>query len=333
MRFCLITQTGYGLGLMPHLTKEGHAVDTIFTGDEIVTLPDFAFFDSNLFKDIASDFRNKGVKVLGISDWSTLLDTNLEYKNSIIQAIGYKAATPDTQGVKATVVALFNGNNFLLKALAFNYTKLMAGDVGVDVESAGYVVYFGKSGSLISNILEPLAKYLRKVNHRGSFCVDVICNAQGVFVSDISANMNKPCVQAVFENSRKDKASVLISLFDENSTELYHYEPVVCGVMLSEAPYPYAIPDKPLIIEGVNPGNLKHMWPVDMKDNKKGEWYCARMSGCLAYVVARGKDIWEAKRRAYQTIKNIHTPNLQYRNDIGKDVDEKMHQLRQLSLV
>jgi len=338
----VISATGYGLGLVPKMTREGHAVSVCVNREVSISdvlpivntaTPDIAIFDSHTQNTVAEWFRSRGVKVIGTSNWSNILATNEQYKDSIIKAIGYTPATPATKGTRCSVLVLFNGQRFITKCLIFNYTHMMAGDVGVPIDSSGYVVHFKVDNSpLINTIISPLEKFLRRAGHKGCFVIDTISNKEGIFVEDISADMNKPYVQAVFENARKNKSDILLDILNESSGTLVYNEPWVCGVMLSVYPYPHAIPPERGVIYGITPANIRHMWIIDAT-HSEGNWVCGDLSGCLGYIVARGSSVEEAKRRAYRTISNLEIENVQYRTDISKDVNDRMYQLRRLKLV
>jgi phosphoribosylamine-glycine ligase len=101
--------------------------------------------------------------------------------------------------------------------------------------------------------------------------------------------------------------------------------------MLSVYPYPHAKPETPLEIFGLNSANQKHMWQMDVTQIEKKPM-CGQLTGNAGYVIARGKTVQEAMRRVYRTISNLQIQGLQYRNDIGKDITEKMYRLRELKL-
>lgn len=342
MRILVVTQTGYGIGLGSHLSSDGHHINTVVKPAVEVThisrllqecTPDIAVFDSNNHVVPAEWVRTRGVRVLGASSWSNLIDTNTDYKKRLISAIGY-VYEPDAVGTGAEVSCWFNGQSFISRSIVFNYTRMMPGDVGAYVDSAGYIAYFKVEDSkLVEGVLGPLSKFLRKANHRGCFTVSVVVKGDGSWVvRDISADVCKAFTQSVFENTRKSKSDVVLSVFNESSEPIPYIEPYVCGVMVSVYPYPHSVPSIPVNIVGINHGNLKHLWLMDLRKSDDS-WICGDISGCVGYVTARGKDHFEARRRVYRTIENIKVDGLQYRNDIGSDVGERLFELRKHKLI
>jgi len=208
----------------------------------------------------------------------------------------------------------------------------MPGNVGATVQSSGYVAYFSEC-KLVSQVLDPVERFLRKANHRGCFSVNLTVDKEGkLYGNSVSANSNLPYTNALYENTRKNKGDLILAMFDPTSAPVDALDPYVCGVMLSVYPYPHAKPQTPLEVFGLNSANQKHMWQMDISkvDDKS---LCGQLSGNAGYVIARGKTVQEAQRRVYRTISNLNIEGLQYRVDIGKDVTEKMYKLRELKLV
>lgn len=338
MRLMLVSATGFGLGFAPMIEFDGHAVRrcSISASTQALedSLPDVLIYDATECAPQAEEVRNKGVKVIGASKWSNILESNQEYKDSVIKAIGYKKANGVT-GIEVEVIAWFNGNNFISKFLAFNYNRMLTGNLGVNIGCSGYVAVFGtEKSNLVNETLEPLEKFLRKAGHRGVFSVSVVVDDKGnVYTRDITANLNRPWTQALYANINKRRsASVMMDMFNETSSMIPYIDKYVSGVQLSVAPFPYGLPKESIEIQGVNPQNSKHLWQMDMfKDGDK--YYTGKLSGIIGYATSRGITPEEASRRAYRVISNLSIDNVQYRTDIGKGVSEKMFNLSKLGLV
>ena len=342
MRAIVFSNTGNGLGIAEHLTKEGHSVSVVMHPTDIrevellcsTNTPDMVFFDSTGHVKPAEYMRERGIRVLGPTKWSNLLEDNPEYNKQLQEAIGLKAvpATTGARGEQVTVCGWFNGNKFISKFLVFNYNKMMAGNLGTSVESSGYIAYFGDC-KLVDQVLTPIEKFLRKANHRGCFSINLVIDSKGnLFSESVSANSNIPYTNSLYENTHKSKGDLVLAMFDPTSAPVDALDPYVCGVMLSVYPYPHAKPTTPLEIFGLNSANQKHFWQIDVsKVNEQA--IVGQLSGNAGFVTARGKTVQEAARRVYRTIANLKMEGIQYRNDISKDVTEKMYRLRGFKLV
>jgi|SRR3990167_1569377 len=334
MRLCIFTATGFGCGIAAHMSKEGHSVTVSTEWTEGTAIPDISILDSPIFTRLADMLRGRGSRVLGPTSWGSLLVSDNGYKQNLISAIGYKPATDTTYGTHVIVSCWFNGNKFISKSIVFNYTKMMSGDVGTDVDSSGYLVYFNVDKSkLVREILEPLERFLRKAGHKGCFSVEcIVATDKDVYVKDISADLAKPYTTAIYENSKMSKSDILLSIFNESSAEIRPLDPWVAGVMLSVYPYPQAKPEMIFPIDGLNPLNIKHSWLMDVENNGDG-YQTGELSGNIGYITARGVSPQESCRRVYRTIENIRAKDLQYRNDVGKGVSEKFYQLQTLGWI
>lgn len=327
--------TGVTRGLAYHLNQEGHTVTTNY-GAATFTFtnsPDISIFDPEVSSPSIDAWRSGGVKILGVDSWTRLLELDSSYKHAFIRALGYTTAPLGIEGDRVTISCFFNGNKFISRMLVFPYKRMMSCDVGGELDCSGYLAYFDVASSkLVSDILEPLEKFLRKAAHRGHFSVDCIINKEDVFVENVSASMSKAYITALFENTRLSKTDALLKLFDASSQPITYLEPWACGVLVSMAPYPYMIPKQPEKVTGFNPLNLKHLWLIDVAQDGDS-WLCGINSGCLGYVTSRGATIQEVSRRAYRTLSNIHVESIQYRSDVGKDIYDKFNRLKESKLV
>lgn len=337
MRLLLVSATGYSLGLAPHLEKEGHSVEICVGNDVTKTLAsgsyNVAVFDAPTHVDALEYAKRRGVKSVGVTSWSRLLSNDDTYKQSLIKAIGYTPADVTTAGTEVTVVCWFNGHIFISEFIAFNYTKTMAGDLGTTVPSSGYITHFPKRPSrLLKEVLKPLERFLRKADHKGCFSIDCVVNSTGIYVKDVSASITRPYTHAIYENTPMSKGDVLLSILDETSKPIKKLESWVCGVMVSAYPYPVQAPSTPVEVMGMSHINVKHSWLMDVH-RSSDTWRCGQLSGCLGYIIARGSTAFEAIRRVYRTLRNIRMDGIQYRNDIGKGIYDRIEALRKAGVL
>lgn len=338
MRFLVVSESGQGLGIASHLSSEGHSV-TFTTlsesplGRGIVdrsneTAPDIVLFDSDKFSSQAQQLREQGLRVLGASQWAGALNSNSDYAQSIIKSVGWPTEGV-TKGVHLYVTGWFNGTRFIATYASLVYRRLMSSGNGPDIRFTGVVGNFwlSRHSRTTKNILEPLERILKRANHRGAFHTHVFVNEDDYCVPEVWASTTDPLAVLLFENSRNTISDTLLKLFDENSNPISPTSPWTCGVLLSVPPYPYEAVSSARSLRGVNPGNLKHLWLIDAcKDGSA--WSSGGVHGKLGYVTARGNSVNESVRRVYRTISNLSVPDLQYRDDIGRDTYRLFQQLR-----
>jgi hypothetical protein len=331
VRVHIVSESGYGVGIALRLSSEGHAVNFQISSNHAngsglisgpgTAMPDVVIYDSDLFGREADLRRQEGMKVLGTSHWSQTMADDPGYADKVIQLAGWnRAESPD--GINLYLTFWFNGVNFVASYASLVYRRFMAGGHGKDVEFAGAVADFsGLTRQTIEAFQLPLERVLRRTNHRGCVHVHAIINERSYGVRSLSASFNHPLALLYFENSRGTITENLLKLLDESSKPTEPIEPWAAGILISAPPFPYNLPLEPTLVNGIAPGNLKHLWLVDIQ--KEGEqWKTTGSGGIVGYVTSRGTSVSEATRRAYRTLSNLYIENMQYRDDIGKNVQD-----------
>jgi len=208
------------------------------------------------------------------------------------------------------------------------YHRMTPGGTSPDVGFTGCVSNFWQPTTKVKDrILEPLTKVLRRVNHRGCFHIRATVDGDMFSISDIAGSFEHPLSLLLFENSKYSVPDILLRLFSEDSAPLTPLSQWACSVMLSVPPFPYTVHSLPTALIGVVPANLKHLWLSDaMKEN--GKWMTTGSHGKVGYVTSRGATLSESCRRAYRTVRNLPIQDLQYRNDVGRNVNHFLTTLR-----
>lgn len=340
MKFSVISECGIGLGLATHLNSEGHSVYLCIDGSTklgegivptstIVERSDIMIFDSNLFGKAADSERELGQRVVGTSHWAELLYKDKEYQQSIIDAIDWNTEVLD-KGNNICITAWFNGTHFISSYASFTYNRFMASGKGCEARTSGVVSNFNQPTERVYNgILRPLEPILRRVNHRGCFHVYITVSKDKFMVRSISADFNTPLAYVLFENSKSSVTDILLSLFNESSSAVPTLEPWACAILATVPPFPYVLADKEEYdIKTLETPALKHLWLSDVR--KSGDRYTtAGVNGIVGYVTSRGAYIQEASKRAYRTLGKLNIDDVQYRDDIGKGLQQRVVELQE----
>lgn len=338
MRVLFLSENGEGLGLATHLSSEGHAVNFIvpagshigqgLVGHDAESAPDFVVYASaNLGRD-ADEYRQSGKRTLGSSRWGELIESNPEYTDSLIKSIGWSTNSIDS-GINLYITGWFNGRGFLSSYVSLVYRRFMSGGRGPDINFTGVVSNFWQpTERILESILKPVSHILKKVNHRGPIHIHTLIDGDRYCVKELSASLAHPLSTVLFENTKASVSDILLRLFNEDSKSIIPIAQWACGVMISIPPYPYQAQHNPISIKGIIPDNIKHMWLVDVKRDNEG-YSTTGESGKIGYVTARGDSVHESVRRAYRTINNLSTPDLQYRDDVGRNITSLLERLRE----
>jgi phosphoribosylamine-glycine ligase len=116
---------------------------------------------------------------------------------------------------------------------------------------------------------------------------------------------------------------------------------IACGIVLAQPDYPHSKFTKAEVanvpIYGVTRANQKFICPqavkIDAMPDMDGATVVTRDIWCttgdyLAVVTGMGKSVKKATARAYDTIKELHVPNLMYRDDIGESLQASLPTLQ-----
>lgn len=333
--FLFVSDTNLTLGLAMRAELEGHDVRyltqsnvggglvKIFNKEER-WIPNVAVYDHNRFGTEADNIRSEGYKVLGPSRWSSMLETDENYKRQIITSLGWP--TESITGTHFYISAWFNGASFIASYTSLIYRRFMTGGCGADLACTGLISDFrGLTARTEETFLKPLEKMLKKVNHRGCVHVHAVINEDQYAVKEIFASFAHPHNLVMYENTNLSVSEILLRLFDETSKPIVTLSPWAAGVQVSIPPYPNNILSLSVCIEGIVPANLKHLWLADV--SLKDSTYSANHRGLVGYVTARGIDANEAVRRMYRTVGNLRIPDIQYRTDIGRNIHSLMQSL------
>lgn len=341
MKFSVLSEEGDILGLATHLSSEGHsvemAVDTVTSlGEGVVTIKpiedlfpgDITVFDNNKWGQLADRLREEGRRVLGASHFSEMIHKDKEYASQVIASLGWDQSEVK-RGVNLYITVWFNGSHYIAAYSSLVYRRFMSGGRGPDVKGTGVVSLFHDSltESVRNNILKPLEKVLRRVNHRGCFHVHTVITGDKFSVPEISGLFYSPLTLTLLENSRPSVSDVLLRLFDETSKPISLLDSWATALLVTIPPYPYQLPTEETVIKGIESPALKHLWFMDVK--KKGsDWITAATHGKIGYITARGNTLHEAVKRAYRTVNRFEVRDIQYRDDVGRNLNNLLKHLR-----
>jgi phosphoribosylamine-glycine ligase len=342
MRIAIVSETGEGVALATHLSSEGHDVGLIYSdnshsfGDGIIPASlsadgsnDIIFYDDLRHGARADADRSRGMKVLGASRWAQAIEEDSSYADAIIKSIGWEKAQPTSKAINLYVTTWFNGSRTLISYASLVYRRFMPGGRGKDINFTGVISTFKPlTDRVYRAYIRPLEPVLRKVNHRGPFHIHLSIEGQKSAVKGISAAFSHPLSLLLFENTTRTTSDSLLRLLDPSAKPIRPLEDWAAGVLISVPPYPYQAHVDDIPLRGIQPSNLKHLWLVDVKRMDQ-QWHCAGSHGKLGYVTSRGKTLQEAVRRVYRTIYNLEVRDLQFRNDIGKDIHGLLRRLHE----
>lgn len=224
-------------------------------------------------------------------------------------------------GVEVAVGAFYNGTEFVLPALVnFEHKRMMNDDIGPSTGEMGTSAFWANENTLIRETLLRMKDRIR--GYVGYFDVNCIVNSTGIYPLEITPRFGYPTVNLMVEGVLSKWGELLAALAKGEKFALRTKRGFQIAVVVAVPPFPFVDPDafrkysedaavifkKPLN-EGIHPCDVKL---VD------GQWLLTGNSGYSLVVSGSGSTMQDARREAYNRVKNLHVPNMFYRTDIGE---------------
>jgi len=200
---------------------------------------------------------------------------------------------------------LVKGNLLADPLLGISYERLMDGDRGPYIGSAGECTLLLKDGRLLSHTYKTVESILREKAYSGFLTLTLGVGEGSLTLKEMTTSFD-PAYYTIFERVRENIGeSIYTSILDRPRFRVME-DKVSTGVRLSFPPFPYtstSVVDLSSALD-VNPEAEKHFW-----------WSGPALT--LGWVTGWGRDTNESRRRVYRTIETIvRKPEVQYRGDI-----------------
>lgn len=225
----------------------------------------------------------------------------------------------------------------------FERKKFLSGDVGPNCGESGTILKYVEDSKIADEVLHPLEDALVKLGHLGDIDVNCIVDEKGkAWPLEFTMRLGWPAFNIMCALHKGDPAQWMVDACEGKST-LEVSPKVAAGVVLAQPDYPYSKATKKetdgIPIYGVTPENRSYISAQSvkvskqptMKDGKLTEddtWTTA--GDYLAVVTGTGKTVSSACEKAYGTVKEIHVPDLIYRDDIGEALEKKIPELHEM---
>lgn len=222
----------------------------------------------------------------------------------------------------------------------FEHKKLLSGDCGPNCGESGTVMKYVKSSVLAEAVLLPLEEGLVKLGHIGDVDVNCIIDESGkAWPLEFTCRPGWPAFNIMLAEHKGDPIQWMLDACNGKDT-LEVSPQVACGIVVGIPDYPYS--NKPraeredVPVYGVTDKNRQHIAPQSVKLAKqpvmsgskvveKDIWTTA--DDYLCVVTGMGKTVKKACERAYTTVKELHVPDMIYRDDVGEKLEKQLPKL------
>jgi len=166
----------------------------------------------------------------------------------------------------------------------------------------------------VEKIIRPTLRGLQKegLPFTGFIFAGIMDTAEGVKTIEFNVRFGDPEAEAILPRMKSDLVQLILDIMENKETVVEWSKETSCGVVLASEGYPSS-----------SSKNAEIIIPEDVKSlifhmgtrEEKGKLYTD--GGRVLIVVGKGKNLKEAKEKAYIDVKKINCSKLFYRDDIG----------------
>lgn len=216
--------------------------------------------------------------------------------------------------------------------VCFEHKNLMDGEHGPATGEMGTVCQYVETDKLADEMLRPMAPILQALGHRGDFAIGCgIDNHGKAWPFEFTARCGWPAFFIQMASHRGDPAKWMRDLLDGKDSLKVSYD-VAIGVVCAQPRFPYANSPADLVEGNPIAGGdrvLDNIHFVSAMVGKGPRMDAGRVVDGPVYettgeyvlvATGLGKTIERARAKVYQTVDDIHFPDMMYRQDIGEKV-------------
>ena len=219
--------------------------------------------------------------------------------------------------------------------------RLLSGDCGPNCGEAGTVLKYVDESKIGDQMLGPLEDALVDMGHTGDVDVNCIVDKQGkAWPLEFTMRLGWPAANIMWSLHKGDPVEWMAAALEGEDT-LSTSPQVATGIVLAQPDYPQSNFPRTEVegipIYGITAANKKFVSlqsaRLEKMPDMEGEEIIEReipstTGDYLAVVTGCGKTVKQACERAYSTVKEIHVPNLMYRDDIGEKLEKQIPELQ-----
>ncbi len=227
-------------------------------------------------------------------------------------------------GVEIAVGAYFNGKQFLYPVnINFEHKRTYPGDLGPLTGDMGALMFWSEPNGFFKSTIGRMESELVKSGYIGYFDINCIVNGRGVYPLEFTTRFGYPTVDVQIEGIELPWAEFLYKLASGENFKIPTKKGFQIGVCCATLPYLSSdkadiatYRDLSILFRKPNPDMTGiHFGDVKLID---GVLRIAGESGYCLVVTGSGSTVEDARRQAYNRIKNIRLQNMFYRVDIGE---------------
>jgi phosphoribosylamine--glycine ligase len=227
------------------------------------------------------------------------------------------------QGVEVAVGGFFGGSDFVTPACVnFEHKRLFDGEIGPSTGEMGTSMFWAGDIPLVRETLGRFRDRLAAAHYVGYFDVNCIASHRGIVPLEVTARFGFPTINIQMDGVLSPWSELLEGLANGRTPPLRTRRGFQVGVVVAVPPYPFEdavafrrYSEDAVVLwrrempEGIHPCEVKL---VD------GDWRLTGASGYSLVVTGCASTMQDARREAYNRVKNLMIPNMFHRMDIGE---------------
>lgn len=226
-----------------------------------------------------------------------------------------------TPGEEVSVLAFTDGKTIIPMITSCDHKRTYDGDKGLNTGGMGTFSpcpFWDEKleKQVLKNIMIPTMKAMNSEGRtfKGCLYFGLMRTDKGMKVVEYNSRFGDPETQVVLPMLKTDLMDIFEAVSEGKLSDIkIEWEDGACVcVVLASGGYPVSyVKGKEITIGDTGDTTVIHAGTA-IKDNK-----LVTNGGRVLGVVAKGKDIEEARKKAYSAVENIHWENMHYRKDIG----------------
>lgn len=228
-------------------------------------------------------------------------------------------------GEEASFMAFTDGKTILPMVSSQDHKRVFDGDNGPNTGGMGAyspapVITEKLESIIMENVMLPIIRGLRSegIKYKGILYAGLMIQNNQPYVLEFNCRLGDPETQPVLSRLKTDLIDIALAITDDKLSDIsleWKPDASVCVVIASKD-YPGAY-EKGKIITGLDDVKKMNDAFVFHAGTAFNNNKLVTSGGRVLGVTALGKDIKDAKDRAYMAVENIHFNGMHYRKDIA----------------
>lgn len=222
-------------------------------------------------------------------------------------------------GFEFSLIALAHEDKIIPLEVGQDHKRVFNGDKGPNTGGMGVYspvkrVTDDVIKDSVEKIIRPTLRGLQKegLPFTGFIFAGIMDTNEGVKTIEFNVRFGDPEAEAILPRMKSDLVQLILDIMENKETVVEWSKETSCGVVLASEGYPSSSSKNAEIII---PEDIKSLIFHMGTREEKGKLYTD--GGRVLIVVGKGKNLEEAKEKAYIDVKKINCSKLFYRDDIG----------------